>query len=253
LWIKDRMLSAGLAVGAFRVENPEGSDFGRLMHIPLPEIVGRTEAVTHINATRSPVMGLSGASIGEGRIVDIKMPDDIYAAERVKALVRPGSTIADLGGGFGGAALQFARAGMRTVVFDLPIMCMVQGYFLIKTLGSGEVALFGEEDHSGPIRVLPWWEFYDRSIRFDLAFNRDSMPEFHEAVALRYLTEIAEREVSFLSINHESGAPYGPEGKSHHVVVRELAGIVGLRRHLRAPYWIRRGYVEELYRATSLS
>jgi hypothetical protein len=49
------------------------------------------------------MMGLSGALIGQCRVVDIKMPDDVYAAERVKALMPPECTIADPGGGFGGA------------------------------------------------------------------------------------------------------------------------------------------------------
>jgi hypothetical protein len=246
LWIRDRMLSAALAVGAYRMENPEHPGFGQLMHTPLPTIVTRIEEVTGIPASRPAIMGLSGWAIGKGRVVDIKMPDDVYAVERVKSLVEPAHTIADLGGGFGGAALQFARSGIRTVMFDLPIMCVVQGYFLIKALGADAVSLLGEENGHSSIRVLPWWEFYDRSIQFDLVFNRDSMSEFHESTAIKYLAEIAERRIPFLSINHESGASFGPN-KGNHIVVRELASQLQLKCSLRVPYWIRRGYVEEIF------
>jgi hypothetical protein len=36
-------------------------------------------------------------------------------------------------------------------------------------------------------------------------------------------------QVPFVSINHESGAPYGPEVKNRHIIMRELAEIIGLR------------------------
>jgi hypothetical protein len=52
-------------------------------------------------------------------------------------------------------------------------------------------------------------------------------------IAEQYMAAIRSRTSTFLSINHESNA----------FTVRELLGGI---RALRYPYWLRRGYVEEI-------
>ena len=74
----------------------------------------------------------------------------------------------------------------------------------------------------------------------------DSMPEMGDAVCRRYLERIREKSKLFLSLNHEAQTPL-PSG-DHHSVVRALVGqIGGFAPQYRFPWWIRNGYVEELF------
>lgn len=69
--------------------------------------------------------------------------------------------------------------------------------------------------------------------------NVDSLPEVGRATAERYIERIAARTSMFLSINHEA----------NDFTVRELLeendDVVSYDRF---PYWMRRGYAEELVR-----
>ncbi len=74
------------------------------------------------------------------------------------------------------------------------------------------------------------------------------MPEIIQATVEDYLRQI--RRTSrryFLSINQEGGAFAGrPELRQ--IIVPQLAAAVGgFKRQARYPYWIRKGYVEEVY------
>jgi hypothetical protein len=96
------------------------------------------------------------------------------------------------------------------------------------------------------VNVLPWWEFYNTSRSFDTVFNRDSMAEFQLSAAINYLAEIKRRGVKYLSINQEAEAESGQPG-IYQLSVGRLAKSRGMQHHYRFPYWIRRGWVEELF------
>jgi hypothetical protein len=72
-----------------------------------------------------------------------------------------------------------------------------------------------------------------------ICFDADSLPELDRNTAERYLDEIAARASAFLSINHEANA----------FTVRDLLqkrdDVVSYERF---PYWMRRGYAEEIIR-----
>jgi hypothetical protein len=64
------------------------------------------------------------------------------------------------------------------------------------------------------------------------------MPEIQHELVSRYLTTAANRGAYFLSINHETLVPW---------TVRQVALQNGYQSVSRYPYWMRRGYVEELF------
>ena len=111
---------------------------------------------------------------------------------------------------------------------------VAQGYFLGRTLGEDSVCLFGE-DRPG-IRVLPPAAFLEAADRYDLVVNVDSLTEMAAETAAAYCGAIKARAGVFLSINHE-GNPF---------TVQEVCAKVGMPLMSRAPYWLRRGYVEEV-------
>ena len=99
-----------------------------------------------------------------------------------------------------------------------------------RTKGSPDFAIASLEDKS-----------------FDLALNQDSLPEMNESTMCGYLDEIARLvDGRFLSINHESGQAVG--GGFRHGIVRAATDQrPAFHPVYRMPYWMRPGYVEELF------
>jgi len=76
-----------------------------------------------------------------------------------------------------------------------------------------------------------------QSPRYDLVVNVDSLTELGRKVAAQYVDWICDKTPRFLSINHEA----------NRFTVRELlAGRAGVAAE-RHPYWMRNGFVEEVF------
>jgi len=75
-------------------------------------------------------------------------------------------------------------------------------------------------------------------VKFDIVVNMDSFPEFGKDIAQEYVNKIKTVTQKFLSINHE--------GESY--TVRELfINDPDLINYSRFPFWLRKGYVEEMF------
>jgi hypothetical protein len=78
--------------------------------------------------------------------------------------------------------------------------------------------------------------------------NQDSFPEIHRETVLEYLDWIKRASRRFFySINHES-RPRGYGVELQQNVPQLVEQVGGYTRLSRIPYWLRRGYVAELYR-----
>lgn len=109
------------------------------------------------------------------------------------------------------------------------------------TLGEDTVSFYGEKSSS--IRILPPTEFLDASDRYDLVVNVDSLTEMGRDTAWSYCQAINTRANRFLSINHERNS----------LAVRDLCAEIGMDLSARAPYWLRRGYLDEVFVPSSNS
>jgi putative sugar O-methyltransferase len=160
--------------------------------------------------------------------------------------------VCEIGAGTGRVAYWALRNGVRAyTIFDLPHVNVVQGYYLSKGLGPDRVALFGEPapaDGASMGRVLPAHAIRDETVRqYDLVLNQDSFPEIHVGTVREYLAWV--RKVCrghFLSVNHES-KPRWAHGLQQLSVPEVIDEVGGFHRVDRFPYWLRRGYVAELY------
>ena len=93
--------------------------------------------------------------------------------------------------------------------------------------------------------MLPWWEI-ERDERYDLVINQDSLPEMPPETAAMYISRIRTIAPLFYSINQEAAAPNTDEFRQ--VIVPELVGRDGgYQRLSRNLFWLRDGYVEEVY------
>jgi putative sugar O-methyltransferase len=176
----------------------------------------------------------------------------MYTASRAHDLLgdAKAKSVCEIGGGTGTLAYYLANAGMDEVwVFDLPIVSLVQAYYLMKSLGPDEVWLYGEAPRAVRVRLLPYWEFENAPERhFALVINQDSLPEIEVAAAREYVRLFREKGIGlFLSINQEARARNAGD-HFQSVVSDVVARNGGFSRSYRFPHWMRAGYVEELYR-----
>jgi len=131
------------------------------------------------------------------------------------------------------------------MIADLPIVSIIQGYYLLKSVGLKSVNLSGESvapEHK--IRLIPYWELDDipdKSV--SLFINTDSMPEIDNDISEHYMGLIKEKgSNAFLSINQET------QTDNHEIVQDMVEKAGGFSRVYRFPHWMLRGYVEELYK-----
>ncbi len=247
----DKLVCLAEAVGALPVDNPEqgrGADWALNMTRPVDEVVQRIQERTGISIT--PPLGIvpiHGLLTAAGPI-HYRHINAVYTALRVAALTEDGDAVCEYGGGLGLVPIYLTRHGSRRyVLFDLPLVNVLSGYVLAIALGEDAVTFEGE-DGDGPVFITAGWNCQQPPIgEFALSLNQDSFPEIDPAIVSDYMTAIHHTTVGhLLSINHESS--HHTAGNAQHVPVpTTLDNDSRFTRMYRMPYWLRRGYVEELY------
>ncbi|KKT90657.1 MAG: hypothetical protein UW92_C0031G0004 [Candidatus Jorgensenbacteria bacterium GW2011_GWA2_45_13] len=177
----------------------------------------------------------------------------LYAAWRIGQIADKNSSICEIGAGIGKAAMYASRFGFENYsIFDLPLMNVIQAWYLIKTLPDKKITLYGEtEDSKDSVKIMPSWEFAKTDKRYGLVLNQDSFPEISKDVVEDYLRKIKKCTKYFLSINHEHQAPlFSGTDKRNLVVPSLVEESGGFKRIYRFPFWLRKGYAEELYEIT---
>jgi hypothetical protein len=256
LMATDKLVSLAEAVGVAAVENPEQGSWGNSLRCDPAELVDRISERIGIDVAPPDVDGgLLKIDTGRGLFHE-RDANAIYAAyllrQTTRGLARP--RICEIGGGSGRVAYWSRRLGPGSyTLVDLPHVNVVQGWYALKSLPAGDVSLYGEQaaGTAAGLRILPAHaiaELHEPS--FDIVLNQDSFPEMNAATVADYLVWIAHTcQGSLMSINHESKPAYGPD--LAHISVPELAAAAGtFELTSRFPYWLRRGYVVELYRVS---
>jgi putative sugar O-methyltransferase len=248
----DRILSLAESVGAAFLQCPYG---GRWGHHDLDVTALVNEIKLRIPFDISPPKtggGAFGMQTADG-IISMSDILAIYIANRANSILADCAqkTICEIGGGSGTLACYLARTCAESItIADLPIVSVIQGYYLMKSVGPGFVNLSGEPaapEHK--IRVIPYWELGDiPSKSISLFINSDSMPEIDRDIAEHYMGLIKDKSSNaFLSINQETQA-------DNHGTVQDLAEKAGgFRRVYRFPHWMLLGYVEELYKIADVT
>jgi len=162
----------------------------------------------------------------------------IYQAWRLLCLSRTiGQRIVEVGPGIGRTAYYARKFGLSNyTTVDLPLGNVAQACFLSRALGEDAIALPGESAQIGQIRIeTPSW-FLTTEERFDIVLNVDSMTEMSFDNANAYVEKIVATSCAFVSINHEVNTFKTAD-------LPALKGVSGQR----FPYWMRKGYVEDIY------
>ncbi len=248
--IVDRMIALGEALGCQPVQCPEQGHWG-YKDLDLVSLYRGIQARLPMDMTPPAAGGGTYGVITDKGVICVKDLEAMYTATRVLALIErtERKSVCEIGGGTGTLAYYLAKAGAADItVFDLPMVSVIQGYYLMRSLGPDQVWLFGETPGSARIRLLPHWELANEpSWRHALFLNQDSMPEIDRTAALDYLRLIRDKGAKlFLSLNQE-GRFTNTSAAAQSVVYELVEQVGGYRRLYRFPYWMRAGYVEELY------
>jgi hypothetical protein len=164
----------------------------------------------------------------------------------------------EVGAGFAGVAFWLRRflPSCSYTAYDLPIVNAIAGYFLLRAFPTGRIVLADDEwtlgDGEPHLALQPYWRIEDEPDRScDVALNQDSLPEMPRHAAERYI-ETFDRivRVAFQSENHEGGELWDRHDPSTaQLRLPELEGrFTRLARAHRYRAWMRRGYVETVYR-----
>jgi len=255
LMAKDKLVSLGEAVGAVAIENPEQGAFGHSLDCDLAALVEGIGARLGTDIAPPDVDGgLLKIDTGRGLFHE-RDANAIYTAHLLHRTTRdiPAARVCEIGGGSGRVAYWSRRLGLASyTIVDLLGVNVVQGWYALKSLPADAVALYGEDPPgaaAGRLQILPAHAVAEMDgPLFDLVLNQDSFPEMSAATVTDYLHWIGRCcSGSLMSINHESKPAYGA-GLEHVNVPEMTAASGGFELTYRFPYWLRRGYVVELYR-----
>jgi hypothetical protein len=235
----DALVAFAEALGARKVELPENYYFWRVNRIRADEVLDQIDqAVGFKVPVPNPYPSEWGLISGRG-IVSFRVPQALYQAWRIaqllKGIERP--RVLEIGGGLGRTAFYARQFGIRDyTIIDIPVSSLAQGYFLGRTLGEETVSLFGEAAGDDQVKIMPPGFFLDGTDRYDLVVNVDSLTEIGRVAADQYWSAIQARANKFLSINHEA----------NEFTVAQLICEAKYVQASRTPYWMRRGFVEEV-------
>jgi hypothetical protein len=232
------------ATGVLPVPNPEAPD--REISVPgLPALLDRLEAVLGFSIRPpEPYPFYYGLATDRG-VLGERVLNAVYCAWRIRQLTAglASPRILEIGAGVGRLAGYAHRSGLTDYwIVDVPITSLVQGHFLACALGEDRVILDGEPDghaRKDAVKILnPERFFADERLQFDLVINIDSLTELGRDVATSYFRRAAERSPVLFSVNHEVN-PFR--------VIDLHEGLRVFNSVDRYPYWMRNGYVEEIF------
>jgi len=245
----DKLVCLAESEGVLSLENPEQSaQWGDNLYLDVDEILDGIENAIGISV--APPVGavpVTGLDTSRGPL-HYRHFNSLFAALRIKALLPDNGAICEYGGGLGIVAYYANKLNfLDYTIFDLPLVNVFAGHFLMNTLGADAVRLYGEDSRTATINVLPYWQCMAvPSGVYSLALNQDSFPEIAPSLVLEYLRQIERTTAKYLlSINQEAQASMG--SRRQNSVPALMRGFEHFHRMYRMKYWIREGYVEELY------
>lgn len=250
----DKLIALAEAIGALPLENPEQGEFGLSIFSDVNEIIEIIEKRLKIPIIPPNIEGgLYKLATKKGGIHSRDITA-IYTSFRCRDILKNivDSSICEIGAGIGKNAYYSYLFGVgKYVIIDLPYINILQGFYLIKALPSAKIFLYGEKSgKENSICILPDWSLKRINGKpFDLTLNQDSFPEIDKNIVIDYLKQIKlHTKHFFLSINQESQNTMMIGKLKQHIISKMLSGKKGFDKVYRFPYWVRAGYLEELYR-----
>jgi hypothetical protein len=234
----DALIAFAEAIAAVRTDNPE--DYSDPNYNPrrrADETIKAIEARLDIRLEFPNIYEWEPGLETKRGVASYRAVLSAYQGMRTAQIVQ-NRPVLEIGGGLGRAAYYASMFGIEDyTIIDIPMMGVAQAYFSGKTLGPDAISLYGEQQKS-KIKLLPPSELFAANRQYALVVNVDSFPEIADDMGAQYMGHLSKHADLLLSINHETRSPR---------TVRQIAFAAGGKSIFRQPFWLRRGYVEELF------
>jgi hypothetical protein len=250
----DALISLAEYLGVIHIENREQNRCGDIIYSDPDEIWDKIEKKLGV-PIRFPSFkgGLFSVRTRRGHFTN-RDCIYLYIAIRLREMLSCAETpVCELGSGVGYLAYYCYLMGIKNVTLvDIPSVRATAACFLMQNM-QGTRFFFSDcsecwSNAPGIRLVLPEHLGSVPRQHFEVLVNCDSLPEMSADVATDYVQRIPSLCRNFLSINQEAA------GKMWHLdmkqnKVSELVNTAsGFQRVSRNLFWLRKGYVEEVYR-----
>lgn len=235
LWEYDVLYRLAQAWGCLPMSNPE-SNFPN-EYPPVEDILELLDKACGVKIQiPNNYPHIIGLKTSRG-IFDYRAINGLYCAKKIKD--SGASSVLELGAGLGWSTYYANTLGIKDyTIVDIPMTCIASAHFLSASLDADTICFAGESaSPMTQVSILPPEEF-PANKKFDVVLNIDSLTEMGEEVARNYCKQIKNICRRFISINHEYHT---------YTVAQLLAGDKRIKNYTRNPYWLRRGYVEEIF------
>lgn len=247
----NKLVALAEALGTTRTENPEQGPTGAALRAGVDELIAGMEAELGLTLD-FPRVGAAYGVVAGGRLITPETPDQVYGAARMRDAIAgymassdEPARVVEIGGGYGGMAYWFVQmVDARYAIVDLPIVGVLQGYFLSQALGHDAVSLYGESP--ARVTIVPDHALASVQSPVDVVANKDSLPEIPLDAAVGYLEWAGSACRGLIYSNNQEGAAVF-DGVEQNVVSELMQRVSGFTRVRRDASWLRRGYVEEVY------
>ena len=237
----DALISLAEALGATNVSNPEDycTIFPKKREIY--DILEKVIDYLNMKNLTHPIFpnvfnGERGIATKYG-VISYRAPLALYQAQRA---LQFGKHICEIGPGLGRTAYYAMLLGAeRYTLVDIPISSFVQGGFLGDMFDKEDLGLSSEDWQSKKIQIISPSQFFESHQKYDVIINVDSLTEIGQETARDYIDHIKHCSKTFISINHE---------RNEFTVNGIMTDNSDFQLLQKSRCWIRRGYVEEIYR-----
>jgi len=239
----DKLICLAEYLGLLHYENPEAGPWGENLRLDPDIVIEKINKYLGISiAPPLDAIHTDGMESSAG-LFHYRHINGLYSAIRLKELGGFAAPCLEFGGGLGISAMYAHKLGIKNyTMIDLPITCLLAGNYLLNSLGLSNVSLYGEPQEEAQIKILPYWECLNLpSEYYHITLNQDSFPEIADNLLEVYFREIKRVTRNyFLSINHETCFP-----RTVNNFVNQWTKFIKI---YRSKYWIREGYIEELWK-----
>lgn len=247
--ISDTLFRLAVAVGVRGLQNPEGG----YHHQPVvnsikltdSELLTEIEKETGFKIHLPQFVGGKDIVRTDRGIITTRIVYYMWVLKRIMELCPArDSAIIEVGAGLGILGYYLSKAGYKDyTAIDLANANACQAYFLARNLPEREIIFSNSaEDPLSPgyrncLKILHVNDFEGiPKNRFAIMVNMDGMTEMNKGDAIRYIGD--DCSPLLLSINHEM----------NDFRVIDIIYRGGKKLVYRYPFWLRDGYVEELYK-----
>ena len=241
--IVDKLISFSEFLGILKLENPENNK-QQYKNIDIEKLITEIEKKINIRLKfNNPFPGEKGIITSRG-ILQVREIQAIYQAFKIREMLKnrkyKKKNILEIGGGMGRTAYYCYRFGIKNyTLVDLLIPRICQINYLSRIIREKKIILNPKKSDfkKKNIKIISPEFLFTNTLKFDLVFNSDSFTEIDLINQNKYKKYISKNSKLFYSINHEN----------NNMRVRDFFKKINSLNYSRNLYWLRKGYVEEIF------